>query len=254
MLMLRLGNSVDALSPTVPDELRSYRLVERMFTDATGEPADTILKRIAPRPALPAIIDRWIREYQPDAIFLILSQFWYGYASAPKKVEKLGGPGYWLARAGYKAAAVPWIARSPLFHGLRRFARKTIGASYIYEPEQVVASMRECITFIREKHPRVAIAVWSENTDVVHGDDARLGRELHDRRVRVHGPLRTFCEQLDIPHYILDEPDIPNDVQRMREKDNIHPNALGHEYIARVQLPLVLELWERVKALRGAAV
>ena len=243
--MLRLGNSVDALSPSVPDELRSYRLCERLFAERTGIPADTVLKRIEPRPAMPAIIDRWVREHEPDMVFLILSQFWYGYASAPKKVEEIGGPGRLIARLGYKAAAIPWIGGNPAFHWLRRFARRTIGASYLYEPEQVVEGVRACLDLLSEKHPALPVGVWSENTDVVHGDDERLGRELHERRLRVHAPMRAYCEANRIPHYILDDPDIPNDVLAMRDKDQIHPNALGHAYIARVQIPLILDMWNQ---------
>ena len=246
MRILRLGNSIDAIS-TVPDEGRAYRLVERMFLDRTGEPARTFFKRIEPRPSMPQIMDRWIVEFEPDVILLIINQFWYGYASAPKKMQELGRPGKLLARAGFKAAAIPWVAHNPLFRMVRRTARRTVGASYLYEPAQVVESMKACITLIREKHPSRPLGVWSEDAAVLHGDDKRLGRELLARRRAVHGPLRDFCDSLDVPHYLLEKPPAPVDFRELRDVDHIHLNARGHKYVADSQIDLVVELWERSK-------
>ena len=252
MRVLRLGNSVDAIS-TVPDEGRAYRLVERMFEERTGQPLKTSFKRIEPRPTMPLIMDRWMAEFEPDIALLIINQFWYGYASAPKKLEKMGRTGKLVARAGFKAAAIPWVAHNPVFRFARGTARRTVGASYLYEPEQVVESMKACITLLREKHAGVPLGVWSENAAVLHGQDKRLGRELLARRKAVHGPLREFCAAVDVPHYLLDKPPKPIDFRELRDVDHIHLNAAGHQYVADTQLDLVLELAARARAAQAAA-
>lgn len=244
MRVLRLGNSVDAIS-TVPDEGRAYRLVERMFSERTGETLETIFRRIEPRPTMARIMDRWMAEFEPDIALIIINQFWYGYASAPKKMQAMGGAGKLVARAGFKAAAIPWVSHNPVFRLARRTARRTVGASYIYEPVQVVESMKACITLLREKYAQVPLGVWSENAAVLHGDDKRLGRELLARRNAVHGPLRDFCASRDVPHYLLDKPPQPVDFRELRDVDHIHLNAAGHQYVADTQIDLVVELAAR---------
>jgi len=245
--MLRLGNSMDAITE-VPDEGRVYRLVERYFEDVTGEPCETVYRQIAPRETMPAIMDRWVREHRPDIILIILSQYWYGFASAPKKVEEtFGRAGRWAGLLGYRLAMTPWLANNFLFRALRKAARRTIGVEYHFEPETVVAVMEACIETLQRRHPDVAIAVWSEPIDVMHLDEQRLVNTLRARRRRVHDPLRAFCAARGVPHYLVMDPEVPYDWKEMREADGIHLNPDGHVWVANRQLPVVLAAWEQRK-------
>ena len=251
--MLRLGNSMDAITE-VPDEGRVYRLVERYFEEVTGEPCETTYRQIAPRDTMPAIMDRWVREHRPDVALIILSQYWYGFASAPKKVEEtFGAAGRRLGLIGYRLAMTPWLANNSVFRGLRRLARRTIGVEYHFEPEAVVEVMKACMTTIQERHPEVAIALWSEPIDVMHLDDERQLNTLRARRRRVHDPLRAFCQERGIPHYLVMDPEVPYDWKEMREPDGIHLNREGHIWVAHRQLPVVLAAWEQRKKVRAGA-
>lgn len=244
MRILRLGNSMDVIS-TVPDERRVYRLVEAAFAERTGEPLETVLRRIDPRPALPAIIDRWVRETRPDVAMLLVNQYWYGFPSAPERMEQLGRVGRILAKLSYKAAHTPWIAHNPAYRGLRSLARRLIGTTYMHEPEEVVEVMRACIDLFVERHPGVPLGVWSEPVPVVHDLDPKLEPELQARRARVHGPLREYCTERGVAHYLHLEPQTPFDWKRFRDKDHMHLNEAGHAWVAGTQIDLVVELWER---------
>ncbi len=246
MRLLRLGNSADAIS-SVPDEGRAYRLLERMFLERTGEPMETVFKRIGPRPAMAAIIDRWVGEHQPDVALLILNQYWYGYPSAPKRLGGMGRAGKAFGRAGFRAAQRQWLVRNPAYRLARRLLRQTVGTSFMFEPAEVVESMSACIRTIHEKHPGVVLAVWSEPAAVLHDGDKARGRELLTRREAVHAPLRALCEELGLPYSLLRKPDSPVDWRLLRDADHLHLNAAGHQYLADTQIELILEAWRRVR-------
>jgi hypothetical protein len=252
MRVLRLGNSMDVIS-TVPDEGRVYRLLEGMVEEATGEPCETILHRIEPREAMPAIIDRWVRQLKPDIAILLVNQYWYGFPSAPERMQDMGRIGRMLAQMSWWANTTPWVAHSRVYRWARSVGRRAIGTSYLYEPEQVVASMEACLEVFGAKHPAVPVGLWSEPVSTVHDNDPALEPELRARRERVHGPLKAFCEARGIPYYLHIDPPAPFDWEAFRDSDHMHLNAAGHRWVAEQQLPLTLETWERAKALRAGS-
>ena len=247
MRILRLGNSLDVIA-SFPDELRVYRVVERKVAEVTGEPVETVFYRIEPRDTMPAIIDRWVRQHRPDVVLLCVNQYWYGFASAPERLEEMGRIGQLLAKMSWKvsyaAANTAWLADNRVYRWLRSLARGAIGASYLYEPEAVVASMEACLSRLRERHPVLPVGLWSEPVAVVHDLNPELEPELQERRRRVHDPLQAFCDARGIPAYLHLYPLTPFDWRAFRDADHMHLNAAGHAWVAETQWPLIVELWE----------
>ena len=139
MRILRLSTS-DDLHPSVPDELRGYRIVERTVAAETGEPVETILREIWPEANLPDVVGAWLDRYEPDIVFLRVSSFWASYQSVPLKLRRsrLGAPGRALARAGFAAAEVPRVGHSRAFIAFRDAARRVIGGATYFTPEEVI--------------------------------------------------------------------------------------------------------------------
>lgn len=96
---------------------------------------------IWPDERLPALVERWVDEFQPDLVLFVVNPFWMSYKSTPLRLQRrFGTIGRLLGKAGIAAAEVPWLAYTPPFKLARRAALGVLGGDYYFEPHEIRAA------------------------------------------------------------------------------------------------------------------
>jgi hypothetical protein len=205
MKLLWMGSSNDAYGE-MPEGVRAYRVAQAMLAEAVGEPVELTLKRAWPTAEFPGIVEGWMRRYEPEAVFLTVSNYSFAYESVPLKIQRrFGRPGKSVAQASLKAAKVPWIAGNPVFRGGRRLAQLTIGGATAFEPEQVIESASEAIRVI-VRHENPVVVVKGPTNRVNYYPSKRAAERAERRRQQVHQALRGICRDLHVHYLGFDRP------------------------------------------------
>ena len=243
--LLRLTTSIDVFG-TVPPELRAPQLAEDELAEAIGRPVQTILKVIWPRQTMEAIIRRWLRQYRPDMVLVIVTPYWFAFESVPLKLDRQRKR--WtrpLASLGKKAARSRIIGFSRIFRRVRNIAHKTIGGATHYEPEHVIAEVEKYVRAIRED-PSVAVAVYGLPSSDFSGAGLQQRTEwARGRLLQVYRALTVFCAAEGIPCLASDDEVPTAEWHSYREPDGIHINEAGHRRLAAHQLPVLIETWRQ---------
>jgi hypothetical protein len=250
MKVLRLATSADYY-PAIPPEQRMPALIEGMFEQATGEPMETTIRVLYPSAASPGMLEDWLEEIRPDAVFIWVNPFWFAYESAPLRLRRGGGAvGRFAGRVARRASKKKWIARNPVYHVARRLAQKSLGATYYYEPEEVLAAMEAWLHVILRRETIVPAVYLPLFCLMYEPDAARLARS-EARRLEVNALVAALCRRL---HVICtspgEDPDLPIGREYV-EADMMHPTAPVHRWFAEKQLPAHLAAW---RELRGEAI
>src|SRR5262249_40352779 len=118
--MLRLATS-DDIRPTVADHEHGDRFVEPALAAV-----ESMVREIWPNPGLADVIAAWMDRFQPDVVSLKASSFWFSYPSVPLRLRRssLGRTGRGIARVGFGAAQVPWVAHSAAYRVVRDTVRR----------------------------------------------------------------------------------------------------------------------------------
>lgn len=246
MKVLRLATSADYY-PGIPPDQRMPALIESMFEQATGEPMETVIRVLYPSDVSPAMLEGWLEEIRPDAVFIWVNPFWFAYESAPLRLRRSRGVvGRVAGRAARRATKSPRIARSSVFHLARRIAQKTVGASYYYEPDEVLAAMEAWLQLILRRETVVPIVYLPVFCMMYEPDEGRLARS-EARRLEVNGLVATLCRRL---HVICVEPDVSDEPPIGRDyvvADKMHPTAPVHRWFAERQLPAHIAAWRELR-------
>ncbi len=241
MRILRLANSNDFVS-YVSDDKRTYRYVEQAMEALTGEPWETIRKPISPAESLPDIVERWITEFQPDIVYLMVNSYWFNYESVPLKLKrKFGRVGEVVGDAGLAAAGKPWFADRWWFHKTRYFLQSTIGGETPFTPEYVLENMEAVIRRIL-RHEDVHLVVRSslggkERPDLPKKVQAR--REV--RRQVVAEGMERICEQLNVAN--LSGKTRRKFDKELRAGDMLHSNEAGHAVAGGREAEFMVAFW-----------
>ncbi len=242
--LLRLTTSIDVYG-TVPPELRAPQLVEDELSAAIGRPVQTTLKVIWPRESMEAIVRRWLRQYRPDLVLIIVTPYWFAFESVPLKLERRKGFMKPLAAIGKKTATTRVVGFSRVFRRVRSVAHATIGGATHYEPDHVIAEVEKYVRAVRE-NPELPVAVYGLPASDFSG--AGLNRRLEwarARRLKVYRALTAFCAAQGVPSQTGDE-EVPADEWRSyREPDGVHINEAGHRRLANHQLPVLIQAWRQ---------
>lgn len=240
MRLLKLTNSDDLRVDVPPAEL-PHNLAAARFQELTGEPCEAIARVIWPSPALPDIVDGWIKRYEPDIVMFGINGYWYIYRSVPLQVQrKFGRLGRPLARAGFKAGRIPWITRTGAFHAVRWLGLNTVGGAHYFEIDQVLdvvePSLRRIL--VREDLPvivRGALWHWESDLPQEHA--------MHVRLVELSERLRV--------RYLGRDPFAPDEAMpKFTDSDRLHTNREGRLWVADCEAQALAEEW---RARRSAA-
>lgn len=247
MKILRLTNSND-FAGDVADVDRSYRSIEARFAAEFGEPVETIRKVIWPADDLPEIVERWVKQHQPDIVFLKTSSFWFAYESVPLRVRRrlgrvLGRAGRTAGDAGFKAAKKPWLAYNPVFRKLRYIAQATIGGdthmSVEYAFENMAAVMRRVV-----RHEDVLLVVRGSRGGRDRPEVPKKVGIRHDaRREDFKARMARLCDELAVP-YLTKSQKRKFDPTKL-QADRFHANASGHAEQGSWEAEELVAIWRR---------
>jgi hypothetical protein len=241
--ILRLGTSADSRSSALESE-RAPALLQKMLAEATGEEVEFFTRQAWPAPGLPDIVERWIREEEPDILTLYVNPFWYAFASAPLRLERTFGVtvGGKLSRIGRKTSQMPRLANSAPFKGARRVALKTVGGAYYFEVEEVLEVVTQCLRRIL-RHEEIVPVVRSPGRVNMDGGGPGWADE---RRRRMNAELRRLCGELHVLCRAPAESDSPVLSKTHADPDG-RSNALGHAGSAEREFPMLMEAWRRLR-------
>jgi len=243
MRILRLAGSDDALRD-VPEELRSPAIAEAAFSQAVGEPVETIVRPIWPDPHLPELLERWLDQYQPDLVFFYVVPFWYVYESVPIRVQRqLGRLGGKLSEAGRRVASKPFASSLP-FRALRLASLRTVGGETPFTPEQVLDVSESCIRRVVAREDVVLVVIGSTGrrcTAYGWGGPARD----QARRAVVHNRLTSLRAELHVPYFGGDSLMQSGEWKALLGPDRTHLSVEGQRTVGLEQAAHMLAAWER---------
>jgi hypothetical protein len=244
MRLLRLGNSYESDANIAADENKAS-IADRLLEAAAGEPVETTSRVIWPEPTLPELIGRWLDRYEPDAVLLVVSSYWFTNVSLPLGLERrYGRLGARVARWGERAVQKPWVARNPGVRKVRQFARSRMGGTTHFTPDEVCERVERCIRLILARED-IALAVRGPRLAFAPEDTARARRISEERRLLVHNRIRALCEQLHVEYLGYDAGIAPQDAPGDYQADRIHAGASEHARQGELEGDLLVRAWRR---------
>ncbi len=241
MRILRLANSNDFID-YVPEDKRSFRYVEQALKEVSGEDVETIRKPISPADHLPDIVERWIEEYSPDIIYLMVNGYWFNYESVPIKLQrKFGWAGKMAGDAGLAAAGKPWLADHWWFHKLRYAALATIGGETPFTPAYVLENMEAVIRRIL-RHEDVHLVVRSSMGGRERPDlPKRVQERRNVRRLEVATGIEKLCAELNVAN--MSGKTFRKFDRELRAGDMLHRNEAGHADAGSKEAAFMVAFW-----------
>jgi hypothetical protein len=178
MKVLFLGNSSEVYGDISEDDRRASMVSDALEAEL-GEPVDVQVRTIWPSSRLPAAIDKWMTEFQPDIVYLNVIAFWFNYESVPLKFERMfGRAGKPFKSAGIKAAQIPWLGHTRVFHWSRARIQSAIGGATFFEPGEVVKVISDCVRVVVRHEESLLVVKDHARTTAT----ARASGHWHGRR------------------------------------------------------------------------
>lgn len=252
LTILRLTSS-DDFNERIPPKLRSAAVAESAFTALTGEPARTVVRRIWPTPGLPALLEKWMAEHQPDVVILRAASYWVTFESVPLRLRRwlgpLGGP---LAAAGDRASRHPWLATNPAFHAGRRLLLRTIGGDTTFTVPGTLDVLDACLRRILA-HEGVTLVVRGPQNAVTADPSPKSIARAERRRQQLHAGLRALCERRHLAYLGFDRPVATMGESGLFDADRLHSSEDLHRLRGEDEGRLMAEAWLRDHGRAGAA-
>jgi hypothetical protein len=248
MKILRIGISDDVYGP-LPNDQRSWYIVQERLAERLGEPVETVLKSAWPNDAYADVIERWVEREKPDMVFLAVASYWVAFPSAPLALEGSRLPLVpAIGRIATAASRNPRIAHNAAFRLLRRAALRTTGYRYFFEPAEAAQRVEAAIRRIA-RHEEIALGVRGP-MPLGLPLPPRLAAESRARCSDFDNRVRAACERLHVPYQQAgaDEPPRREELQA----DLTHVNARGHARRAEGEFDLLYRAWVAVRGEVGA--
>ncbi len=245
MKILFLGNSSEVYGDISRSERRTSRAAQALEREF-GEPVTMTARPIWPTPDLPAVVEKWLRESEPDIVYLNAIAYWFNFQSVPLKFERafgrLGAP---VKAAGIKASQTPWLGHTRAFHWTRARLQQAIGGATFFTPDQVIDVMTECIrTLVR--HEDVILVVKGPRSS---GDYNQKREWAEERRLRVHRALHALCGEIHVDYVGVEKPRYSTAPQPDLLGDRLHTGADGHGRSGEEIAGILKAAWDRHRAL-----
>ncbi len=218
--ILRLGNSADE-HPSVPLEVRARSLIAQRIQEEFDEPTEMEVRRLWPTEALPALIDRWMSDFEPEAVIFLVSTYWFGFESLPLRVERRFGPLGRPLRCAGDAATKGKVGRLGAFHWARRALLNTVGGETHFTPEEVVSRCEGCIRAILAHEP-ITLVVRGPISTYERAIGQRASARGERRRRQVHRELKALCARLHVEYIGEDVLDRATERSARSAGDGVH--------------------------------
>jgi hypothetical protein len=227
--ILRLGTSDDT-NPVIPIEQRTVATCERAFTEATGLPAETIVRRIVPSADAGAVVERWMARFEPDCVVLIVSSFWMAYETSVFRLgNALPGPLQPLVGGARYLGSKTATNQSAPVRAARRMVRRGVGVASRNTPAEVAAAASDCIRQVLRQED-VTLIVRSPVTRYPGDGRPSTRARLEARRLAVDDELAALCRRLHVD-YLRREPNGPETDDHLLLPDGVH--AIASENVRR---------------------
>jgi hypothetical protein len=237
--ILRLTNSNDLLG-NIPAELRGAAVAERVVAEATGEPVETVQRVVWPGPELPAIVERWLANYQPDVVFIRIPAFWICYESVPLRLQRRLGPlGYWPGRLGLKIGGNPGFAASRFGKTTRKLLLRTIGGDAYFTPQQVTLHVEAVLRTVLAKES-VVPAVRGPGHSINSAGTARGLARAVQRSEQLDALLAAACSRLHVAY--VSARAVGHDSSFLLS-DELHDGPEGQRLYGEVEGRLIASAW-----------
>lgn len=238
--ILFLGNSNEWLSlpPGVP---RRHEIIERDLA-ATYGPVEVVTKPAWPTADFAGVLGRWVRELDPDIVYLNVAEYWCLFESVPLRIERmLGKFGKPLARVGKASAGTPWVAHNPAFRRLREASQAVLPGGIYFTPRQVVERVMECV-HVCLRDEGLVIIVDGQRGRRPHAATKRGRARVEARRQYVHQRLQAECAKLHVTYGGDDIPQWRTHPEGLDgHRDGLHQGARGQVWMADEAVALIRE-------------
>lgn len=241
MRLLWLGGSNDDYGAT-PEAERGFGIACRMLGEAAGDDVNLVRKRIWPNAALPALVERWMGEAEPEIVYLKANTYWACYESvAARGAERWGNRGEKLVLESQRVLGEERRPDGLLMRVGRRLARRTIGAATYFEPDEVTAMMEQLLRVILRREG-VAVVVRGGFPPFAARRGAARAR-ADARYAAMHDGLAQLCARLHVP-FLEDERGLTDaELRSLKEPDLTHPNRAGHARIGALDGEALIAAW-----------
>lgn len=239
MRLLWLGAS-EIFPRGLPEAALAQNIAANAIRSATGEDVEVVERRIWPGPAMVTAAGRWLGTYEPELVYVWVSSFPACYPSVAIRLEKAWGRfGQRLGDIGAAAAGDGWLPRAPVFGAARWLARRSIGASTYFEPEEVVTAFDALFRAVL-RHEQIGLVV-AQSPRPVYLD---TGRRIADARWRRQSDgIARICDDLHIPCLDLDTGNTDEDILALRGDDRLHFNEPGHALYGKLAGEALARAW-----------
>lgn len=247
MRILRLATSDEAPGRLSPGE-SAADVAASMLETASGEAVETVMRAPWPAPGLPDLVDKWMRQYEPDMVLLKANSFWFNYLSVPLMLErKLGPLGKRLGRVGVRAGETPWLTRMAAFRAGRRVLVRTLGGATYFTPQEVVSSMEECARRILA-YEGVALMIEGPQSRMNHELPPKAAIAHEKRRLHVHNSLKRFAAEVHVPFIGQDVLPSKAEVEASVGADHLHLGAEAARKVGEAEGAVLVEMWRETHA------
>jgi hypothetical protein len=233
--ILLLGDSNDTGS-WVEERARKRVLVQERLAADLGEPVEWVVKGIWPNPDLPALVERWVSESQPDLVYVNTGSYWFLYRSVPLRVKRVlrrfGGES--VGEAGAKVARSRKWAHNAVFRGIRKVLTNTIGGDTNFTTQEVIDRMSDCIR-IAARVEGTVVVVKGPKGKARYSRTERGFRRDEAERMKLHNALDKLCKQLHITYDGVGEGGVRDTAAYRRGTtigDGLHADAELHVHEA----------------------
>jgi hypothetical protein len=247
MKVLFLGNSSEVYGD-IPEEDRRASKAAQALEEAFGETVELRTRAIWPNAALPARVEQWVSEFEPDIVYLNVVAFWFNHQSVPLMLERrFGRAGKPLREAGIKASQVPWLGHTRAFHWCRAACQRLIGGATFFEPEQVISVVSNCVRVI-VRHEETVLVVSGARGISKYGSGRKGQAWAEERRLRVQGALSALCAELHVEYQGAETARHLTEAPRTRLADRLHSDRDGHARYGAEIADVLKAAWERQRS------
>ncbi len=249
MRLLKLCTS-DEVAGDLPPEVRAGAITAQYLEEHLGQPCELNMRVVWPNERLPALLERWVGEFQPDLVLLCVNPFWMTYKSTPLRLQRrFGRAGKLAGEAGIKAAQIPWLAFTPPFKLGRRLALRTIGGDYYFEPEEIVEMVAACARRVLARES-VGLLVRGPTAALTHHGSAAVQSEADERRTRTNRLLRDLCAKVHAAYMNIDVSRAESEGLQRYTRDMVHTGLEAHRIRGVTEGEALVALW---RSTHGAA-
>lgn len=242
--VLRLGSSLDFLGE-LPPGTRAWEVAQGILAEQSGHPVQTIVRGIWPTDAFQGILERWMREFEPDIVLFTVSSFWVETETLSGRFQQFGRPGKKIADVSRKASVRPVVAQRRLYQWGRIALLRTLGGRPSHTPARIEALMESWLrTVCRNEEVGVAVVGTPFSPDTLAGGKAR--RRASTRKDELRARLARLCEKFGVLHDL--PPHGPDAFSaELRLADKVHFNERAHAQMGEIDGRALVEVWRQME-------